>query len=209
MKIIDLTGQRFGKLVVIRAAGIAPDRRAMWEAVCDCGKTTIVSGSVMRVGNTKSCGCLRREVGLVNGAKRKRHGMTKTRTHAAWQNMHRRCTSPNDISYKNYGGRGVCVCERWQSFESFFDDMGKAPEGMSLDRINVDGNYEPSNCKWSTDFEQQRNTRVNYIIHAFGKSLTLIEWSEFSGIQAGTIARRIKRGWHPERAIKTPAVPRW
>lgn len=199
----DLTGKRFGKLVVIGLAGIV-NRKTQWTAVCDCGNKTIVAGSTLNCGNTKSCGCLRREIGLINGANRKTHGMSKTPTYSSWKAMHSRCYKKSDISYRNYGGRGIKVCARWNSFDIFWADMGTAPEGMSIDREQINGDYEPSNCKWSTNTEQGRNTRVNRIINAFGKSLPLASWAEIYGTKPDTIAKRLDRGFDAETAISKP-----
>lgn len=140
--------------------------------------------------------------------KHSRHGHTKngmSSTYARWQSMVGRCSCPTASGYKNYGGRGITVCERWRVFGNFLADMGEAPDGMELERINNDEGYSPSNCRWATPSEQSRNRRSNRIISAFGKSQTLIAWSEETNIRRDTISRRLKLGWTPEQAL-TAAV---
>jgi hypothetical protein len=127
--------------------------------------------------------------------------MTDTPTYAVWCSMRRRCT----IAEPRYGARGVRVCERWSVFENFLADMGPRPEGTSLDRIDVDGDYEPSNCRWATDFQQQRNRSNNRRIVVGAISHCLSEWAEITGIPSATIARRLDRGWSPERATSARA----
>ena len=151
----DLTGQRFEKLTVV-VFHSREGKSYIWKCLCDCGKVCLKNGNHLRSGSAKSCGCLKR------GAKTK-HGLIRLSEYKAWQNMKARCLNPNDISFKNYGERGIKVCDRWKnSFSNFLSDMGrKTSDQHSLDRINVNGNYEPSNCRWATDIEQNNNTRRN------------------------------------------------
>lgn len=160
MKKINLTGHRFGRLVVISEAPHGP-KSTIWLCRCDCGQSTFIKMGNLVSGNTKSCGCLMKEL---SGARGKvqftTHGMSKSREFTSWRGMIKRCTNPNNDHYKNYGGRGITVCERWlHSFEDFYEDMGIRPFGMTLDRKDTNGNYCKDNCKWSTPKEQANNRR--------------------------------------------------
>jgi hypothetical protein len=168
---LDLTGQRFGRLIALRRAGFivhGKNRRIAWLCECDCGKRITVSSMVLRTKNTKSCGCLSREasarnIALYDGTK---HGHARrdavTKTYRSWNGMIERCRNPNNRRFKYYGGRGIKVCKRWlNSFENFYADMGDRPEGHTLDRKNNDGNYTPKNCRWATIAEQAAGQRHN------------------------------------------------
>ncbi len=164
-----MIGKTFGKLTVVSTAGMKGKCRA-WECECECGKFTVLRTSSL--SRTKSCGCLlgqHKKLCLYRDLARdqaKKHGMTKTPTYRTWCEMIQRCTNPKREKYARYGGRGITVCERWaSSFESFMEDMGKRPLGMTLDRFpNRDGNYEKTNCRWATSREQADNrsaTKLN------------------------------------------------
>lgn len=159
MQLKDMTGQRFGRLVVRERAPTAPGKyNTPWVCDCDCGGTKTVRGQHLRDEKIRSCGCLHREnVRTVNKTHgHKSHGH-ETRTYKSWYSMKRRCTYEGGNRWHRYGGRGITVCDRWQSFEKFLADMGERPEGRSIDRIDPDGNYEPGNCRWATPLEQQHN----------------------------------------------------
>lgn len=152
----DLQGKRFGKLLVIERASKTGDFPIKWLCKCDCGSQKQVISANLTNATTKSCGCLRSEM---SSKRFKTHGMTRTRTYRIWSQMKTRCLNSQQDHYRHYGGRGIKICERWMKFENFLDDMGIAPKGMSLDRIDVNGDYEPKNCKWSTPKEQASNKR--------------------------------------------------
>jgi hypothetical protein len=148
---IELTGKRFGRLIVRAYAG---DRK--WSCVCDCDAHHDARGSDLRKGRIKSCGCLRRELNKTRAIK---HGMCGTPEYSSWTSMKQRCLYTCVNGFENYGGRGVTFCEEWRSFLAFFADMGERPPGCSLDRIDPNGNYEPGNCRWATALQQTHNRR--------------------------------------------------
>lgn len=158
MLFVDISGQRFGRLTVLSLAGQAKDGRFRWLCRCDCGTYTIVRGPKLRSGRTQSCGCLKLDR---KGTKNPnfKHGLSFSPEWHSWDSMIQRCENLKHTSYKNYGARGIKVCDRWHSFENFVSDMGRRPSGHTLDRINNDGNYEPGNVKWSTPKEQAGNRR--------------------------------------------------
>lgn len=157
----DISGKRFGRLVALSPLPKSNKKRnIVWSCVCDCGESISVSSSQLVSGKTKSCGCLQKESIIKESTK---HGHSRSGcaspTYVSWSSMLTRCTNPKSSNFKHYGGRGILVCDRWKSFENFLADMGERPDGMSIDRIDVDGNYEPSNCKWSNQSEQAKNQR--------------------------------------------------
>jgi len=188
-RFIDLTGQRFGRLVVLSRAKNDNDGKARWSCLCDCGVTAIVQRSTLRRGESKSCGCLKKE--LAAEAKTT-HGMHRTPIYKTWSDMKTRCLNENDTNYKYYGGRGITVCERWLEFENFYADMGDKPEGLTIERRNNDKGYSPGNCYWATHSEQQRNTRINRMIRYNGKKQCLSAWAEETGIHCDTLRYRLK-----------------
>lgn len=158
MNLIDLSGLKFGRLTVIERVKNKKSVQALWLCKCDCGNTKIVLSSSLRKCYTTSCGCYKNEVNTINATK---HGLSHTHEYTTWKNIIARCTKHEHKLYKYYGGRGIKVCDRWMNFLSFFEDMGERPTSKhSIDRINNDGNYEPSNCKWSTKQEQAINRRL-------------------------------------------------
>lgn len=160
----DLTGQRFGRLVALCDNGWRDAcGNVYWWCECDCGEIWLVQRGNLTSGGTKSCGCLQRQASRQNIGRPPLHGHTHKGGHSSaygrWMGMHYRCSNPKSKGYKNYGGRGIRVCERWQKFENFLADMGEPPPGLTLDRINNDGDYEPDNCRWATWEEQNNNQR--------------------------------------------------
>ena len=187
--------QRFGRLVVIDSIYIR-GLGTGWKCLCDCGEETYVAGANLDSGNTQSCGCFDRE-------RRITHGKTKSRVYVIWKAMRRRCQNPKAFEFKNYGGRGISVCERWSIFENFYEDMGDPPAGFSIERRDNDGNYEPSNCCWASAKTQLNNRRNNRFLEAFGKRLTLTQWSEELKIPMTTLRNRLDRAGLPaEQALE-------
>ncbi|MEX0779226.1 MAG: hypothetical protein WD037_05805 [Balneolales bacterium] len=158
-KLIDLTGKRFGEWIVVNKGMCNKYGNIYWNVKCDCGTERSVQSHALRSGNSKSCGCSGRKS---QADKIKKHGRTKTTEYNIWNGMIRRCTNPKNKDYNRYGGRGIKVCTRWRnSFELFYSDMGDRPSlNHSIDRIDNNGNYELSNCKWSTWEEQNKNKRL-------------------------------------------------
>lgn len=201
MRILDLTGKKFGRLRVVARGPDKEQGRPSWLCVCTCGKQSAVDGRALRCGNTRSCGCWKDEK---TGARRRTHGMSYTVTYAVWRNMHERCGNPNNTQYADYGGRGIGVCTRWHSFENFLADMGERPEGMTLERMKNSRGYSKSNCVWATRMQQAKNKRNNRWLTAGGETLHLAEWGRRLGISASSVAGRVCRGWTVEAACTTP-----
>ena len=159
MQFIDLTGQRFGRLVVKRRTDNAKYGGARWLCTCDCGENTTCLSGNLRGGKSKSCGCFNKEIAIKT---RTTHGMSGTREYVTWRSMKNRCQNPNSTVFDHYGGRGITICKEWvDSFETFYRDMGDKPNGLTLDRIDTNGDYTPSNCRWATQSVQCRNQRRN------------------------------------------------
>ncbi len=202
-----MIGQKFGLLEVISQASPVfvgkknPCRRARFVCRCACGFVMFVLANNLKNGNSKSCGCTR-------SASKKTHGRNGSDpTYSTWSAMRRRCLDKSFISYPRYGGCGIKVCERWNLFENFLADMGERPTSKTLDRINNDGNYEPSNCRWATPREQRANQRrklTTAITHQ-GKTQTMAEWARESVVTYRTFAKRLSAGWAVERALNEPS----
>lgn len=188
---IDLTGQQFGRLTVLHEDGQTTKSEIRWACRCECGGTKTVRAGHLKRGIVASCGCYRREWAV---ARMTIHGLSKTRAWQAWNHMRHRCLNPKDAAFADYGGRGISICPQWLIFENFHADMGQPPAGRSLDRIDVNGNYEPGNCRWATDFEQSQNRRNVVSIEVSGRSQTVAEWARETGVNPSTILYRYRHG---------------
>jgi hypothetical protein len=203
-QLVNLIGKTFGRLTVIEKTDKRGSSGAVfWRCLCECGKTKDVSSSCLKGNQTKSCGCLFLEVSAAKGKAKHKHGMTGTSTYRSWGGMKQRCYNTNDKKYMIYGGRGIFVCQSWKnSFESFYNDMGEAPDGMSIDRIDVNGNYEPSNCQWATQKQQQNNRSNNLILEYQSKKYTLQRLCDHLGKNSDKVQQRLKRGDSLKRALR-------
>ncbi len=206
MRIVDISGHRYGKLTVLhRHSEKSKSGRIMWFCVCDCGKTCVVQSNNLRSGNTKSCGCEGSRTKI--GQKFATHGIPDDHpVYRAWNEMKKRCYSENHKNYNRWGRRGIRVCDEWlYDFKAFYDwSLENGWEkGLSIDRIDNDGNYEPSNCRWATAREQAINRSSTIWIECGGERLCLIDWSRKTGLCKDTIKQRLKRGWTVEKALFT------
>lgn len=197
---IPEVGTRFSRWTLLERVMIG--QRTHWVCRCDCGVQRTVAQGNLKSGASKSCGCLQREL---NSTRSATHGLSNTRTYRIWKGIIKRCENPSASGYYKYGGRGIRVCDRWRTdYLHFLHDMGECPEGRSIDRVDCNGNYEPSNCRWATPKTQANNTRRNVLFE--GKSIA--EWAAITGMKAGTLKSRLrKRGTiysHDPRAIPFP-----
>jgi hypothetical protein len=203
VRLIDRKGERYDRLVVVERAPNASkkDTNARWLCKCDCGKVVIAYGQDLAKHKVRSCGCW-------NAERINKHGKSRTPIHRIWISMRRRCSVPTETGYRNYGGRGITYDPSWESFENFYRDMGDRPKGGTLERIDNNGPYCKTNCEWATPKKQHNNKRTNRIITAFGKTQTLMQWSDETGISWTTLRGRIDRyGWPPEEALTRPLQP--
>lgn len=195
-KLKDETGNKYGSLTILSFVGSAPAR---WVCQCECGHMLVVAGTDLRAGRFKSCGC---KSPRFTSERVVTHGKSRSRTYRIWHDMKQRCSDvAKGKSRKLYYEKGIRVCIEWLSFERFYKDMGDAPDGMSIDRINGNGNYEPKNCRWASSKTQANNMSSNHMIDFNGKSMTLSEWASEIGVKPNTLLYRIKRGWTLDRAL--------
>lgn len=198
----NLTGMRFGKLIVVGFSG-REDGSTYWLCRCDCGREKVIAGRHLVDKTTRGCGCLAYE-------NSKKHGMSGTPEYAAWKRMIKRCQDPNDHNFSKYGARGIKVCRRWRvSFESFYEDMGPRPSPIySLDRIDNNKGYSPDNCRWATRTEQANNRTSNRIVTFSDKTQTVTQWAREVHLNPKAIQRRLAAGWSIEDTLTTPVKKR-
>lgn len=205
----DLTGNRYGRLLVVERHKCAG--KVKWNCICACGGKTIAQTAHLVDGRRVSCGCAKLPGNQVNPKVPHKHGHCvngkSTKLYRIWSGVFTRCTNTNSKAYKYYGARGIKVCDRWKDFKLFLEDMGDPDPGQSLDRIDVNGDYEPNNCRWASAKEQARNKRNNFLIKYKGITKTLSEWSEESGINRATLWSRIKtHGWCYESSLENDVL---
>ena len=196
----DLKGMYFGRWKVIEKTGGSKNGFVLWKCRCQCGTKRIIPSGKLVNNETKSCGCLARELST-------KHGKSQTSIYRIHYHIIDRCYNPKDKAYHYYGGRGITVCDRWlgkDGFVNFLKDMGDRPKGRSLDRIDNNGNYEPSNCRWATKKEQARNTRRNRLLSLNGETRCIGEWAEILNTKYLIIFKRKTRGWSDKEALTLP-----
>ncbi len=204
--IVD-SGDRYGRLTVVEEveAGREPNGKPFRrvQCKCECGTVTVVTLHSLRRSLTRSCGCLQKDRASETLSREKHiHGYSGTPTHTCWMGILARCTNPNHTSYRNYGGRGITVCMQWRhSFKAFLKDMGERPAGMTIDRIDNEQGYFKANCRWATLSQQARNRRTNTFLSCDGRTLTLTEWSDITGLARETISNRLILGWTVKEAL--------
>lgn len=185
-KRLDLSGQTYGRLKVSSAVDCG------WLCHCDCGGRKIASTKQLRSGKTASCGCALSDMLRLRNST---HGMSSDPAYRSWKDMRSRCNTPTDSDYKDYGGRGISVCARWDDFAVFLGDMGPRPVGMSVDRKDVNGNYEPNNCRWADAKTQANNKRSNHVIEFCGRRQTLAAWCSETGVDTSKARYRLRMKW--------------
>lgn len=203
MKKLDLLGKKFNKLVVIEYAG-HKGKRNLWKCRCECGKIIECVTYLLTKNKVKSCGCLKSSRLLERNTK---HNLRYSKIYNVWRCMKSRCYNPNIEAYKNYGGRGIKVCDEWKNdFLSFYNwSMNNGySENLTIDRINNSKNYEPSNCRWVDRKTQNNNTRHNHLISYKDKTLTISEWAKEIGLTYCCLKSRLYKGWSIEKALETP-----
>lgn len=199
---LKLSGARFGRLVVRESTSLRDNGKIVWECLCDCGSVVFLNTTRLNTGNTKSCGCLRAE------GNRKTHGGRSLPEYGIWRHMLSRCENKNLPAYKDYGGRGIGVCQRWHDFALFLEDMGRRPSVRhSIDRIDNSRGYEPGNCRWATPKEQNRNRRDSCLLDVDGVIATLAEHCERAGVKYSTAHMRLSKGAEPRVALSAGRIP--
>jgi hypothetical protein len=196
-QVVNLIGQKFGRLKVISRLENDRHKKARWLCRCRCGNTTIVNSGDLNAGKTVSCGCYGSKL---LGIATTTHGKSNTQTYKIWKTMHQRCYNPNNTKYKNYGARGIKVCKQWHSYDNFLAYMGEKPKGKSIERIDNDGNYSPYNCEWRSPRRQANNRRNNRLITFKGKTRTLAQWARSINVPWHTLYWRLEN-WSVNAAL--------
>jgi hypothetical protein len=199
MKKIEMVGKKYNMLTVMLDVGYSHGQQS-YLCSCDCGNKLVIAGQRIRNGQSKSCGCLARKQ---TSQRHKTHGLSKTPEYRAWAKIKMRCTNPNDPNFYRYGGRGVGMCDEWyNSFEQFYKDLGKRPNGMSLDRIDNNQGYSKDNCRWATPQQQAANRELSIVIDYDGKSMCLKEWSRHINRPYTTMLSHYKKGYSINQILR-------
>jgi hypothetical protein len=202
---VDLTGKQYHRLTVVDLnQERSSKKRKLWNCICECGTKKVVDGENLKAGKTLSCGCWAKEIHPLIQEKRRKFTIEERAFRHIWQLMMRRCFNEKDAVYHHYGGRGISVCKEWQNYENFKRDMWPRPAGLSLERIDNNGNYELSNCKWASQLEQVNNRRSNKLMELDGEVKTVAEWSKIYNIQAAIVYQRLIRKWTLKDALTRP-----
>lgn len=198
---INMIGMRFGRLFVVAESGrrkVGGQMKRIVECRCDCGATVVAISAQLRNGNTKSCGCLNRDAVT-------KHGDYKSPVYKVWHAMIERCRNPRNEAWKDYGGRGISVCERWREYANFRADMGARPIGGTLERVDVNAGYSPENCRWATQRDQANNRRNNRLVTIDGVTKTAAEWARAAGLSKSCVLYRLGAGWPAWEAVSLPS----
>lgn len=204
-RVIVNIGDRYGRWTVVRetqkkiTSSGQTHRRCL--CLCDCGIKKEVFLCKLRSGDSKSCGCLQKEL---LSKRKKTHGLSKAASYCLWKTMQARCKNFKQPSFKYYGKRGITICKRWMKFENFLEDMGERPKGKSLDRIDNNGDYKPKNCRWTTRKKQSNNKRNNIFVSVNGVQIPFEELAEMFDLKKKTLESRLRRGWSLEKALTKP-----
>ena len=204
MKLKDLTGQKFGKLTVIKRVENSKWNETRWLCKCECGNEAIVNYGKLAYKHTTSCGCYARELFVNNVSK---HNLRKTRLYNIWAGMKQRCFNKNSKAYNRYGGRGITICNEWKNdFKKFYEWSMKNgyKDNLTIDRINNDGNYEPKNCRWADNKTQSNNRNNNVILEYNNEKHNIKEWCKIMNVTESALKHRLERGWDLEKALTTP-----
>jgi hypothetical protein len=197
----DIKGQVFGRLTVLERDSFV-NGKTRWLCRCECGQSTVAIGQLLRNGKTRSCGCLRADRAAETATRHGGYvGRKPTRTMRIWKNMIQRTCNPNCPMYPRYGGAGIGVCESWQNFEGFLSDMGQAPDGLTLERVDNSKGYGQDNCKWATYAEQNRNKSSSKLLTLNGKTQAAVDWMAELNLTHDQIYKRIRRGWNDEEVL--------
>ena len=196
----DVKGVRFSMLIALKRVGSTPSGNSLWEFLCDCGAKTIKNLNMVKIRQTRSCGCLKLK---------RTHGLRRHPLYGTWFSMMGRCYSKTNSSFMNYGGRGIKVCQRWHDIKNFIDDIGEKKIGLSIDRIDVNGDYEPNNVRWADSKTQCGNMRKNLMLEHDGKRMCIAAWAREKNLNPATIYQRLKFGWTNDEAIGTPPIVKY